>query len=398
MQASELSFMVVEDDDFQRRMIVGMLRSLGVTEVREADNGKRALEVLHAADTRPVDIEICDLDMPEMDGLEFLRHMGQENSTASVVILSAMDEVLLVSVRKMAQAYGIKLLGVIKKPVTLAQLEALIFQYKRSGNKLQQPAAAAPCFNLEEILQGVRAKQFEPFFQPKVELTTGRLMGAEALARWNHPEQGVIGPSAFIPPLEQGGKMDELTFLMLEKAAAACRQLHDKGYALSVSVNLSLVSLGDTTLADRITQVVRDAGVDPQCITLEITESAAMTDVAHALENLARLRMRGFGLSIDDYGTGYASMQQITRIAFTELKIDRSFVKDFATNQALHIVVKSSIKMAHKLQVKSVAEGVETQQDWDTLKDMRCDTAQGYLIARPMNLAAFIEFCGGYSA
>ncbi|HEU0186764.1 MAG TPA: EAL domain-containing response regulator [Gallionellaceae bacterium] len=398
MQANELSFMVVEDDDFQRGVIVGMLRSLGVTEVREADNGKRALDMLHAKNAGPVDIEICDLDMPEMDGLEFLRHLGQENSAASVVILSALDEVLLVSVRKMAQAYGIKLLGVIKKPVTSAQLEALISQYGRSDDKPQQAAATASCFSLEEILQGVRARQFEPFFQPKVELKTGRLIGVEALARWNHPEQGVIGPHAFIPPLERGRKMDELTFLMLEKTAAACRLLHDKGYALFMSVNLSLVSLSDTTLADRITQVMRDAGIDPHYITLEITESAAMTDVASALENLARLRMRGFGLSIDDYGTGYASMQQITRIAFTELKIDRSFVKDFATNHALHIVVRSSIRMAHRLRIKSVAEGVETQQDWDTLKGMGCDTAQGYLIARPMDLAALHEFCSGYSA
>lgn len=398
MEASELTFLVVEDDDFQRRMVVNMLRSLGVTEVREADNGKRALEMLHAANTRPVDIEICDLDMPEMDGMEFLRHLGNENSTASVVILSALDGVLLVSVKKMAQAYGVKLLGVIKKPITLAQLEVLISQYKRSEGKPQQPVTTAPGFSLEEILQGVRAKQFEPFFQPKVELKTGRLVGAEALARWMHPEHGVIGPYAFIPLLEQGGKMDELTFLMLEKIAAACRLLHDKGYVLSVSANLSLVSLSDTTLADRITQVVRNAGVDPHYIILEVTESAAMTDVAPALENLARLRMRGFGLSIDDYGTGYASMQQLTRIAFSELKIDQSFVKDFAANQALRIVVESSIGMAYKLGVKSVAEGVETQQDWNTLKSMGCDTAQGYLIARPMNLAAFHEFCSGYSA
>ncbi|WP_297463451.1 EAL domain-containing protein, partial [Ferrovum sp.] len=132
---------------------------------------------------------------------------------------------------------------------------------------------------------------------------------------------------------------------------------------------------------------------DTRYIVLEITESAAMTDAAHALENLARLCMKGFILSIDDYGTGYSSMQQLTRIPFGELKIDQSFVKDFSANQTLRIAVESSIDMAHKLKIKCVAEGVETQQDWDMLKNMGCDTAQGYFIAKPMDLAAFIEFC-----
>jgi len=395
--ANGLSFLVMEDDDFQRRMVVDMVRSLGATEVREADNGKQALDMLQAVNTSPVDIAICDLDMPEMDGMEFLRHLGGKSRSASVVILSALDGMLLASVENMAQAYGIKLLAVIKKPLTLAQLDALIAQYERWEGKPQQAAAAARSFTLEEVLQAVRAKQIEPYFQPKVDLETGRLTGAEALARWIHPELGVIEPGAFIGLLEQHGKIDELTFLMLEKTAAASRVLLDKGYAILLSVNLSLVSLSDTTLADRVTQVVRDAGVDPHHIILEITESAAMTDVAPALENLARLRMRGFGLSIDDYGTGYASMQQLTRVAFSELKIDQSFVKAFTVNPALRIIVESSIKMAHELRLKSVAEGVETEQELVTLKSMRCDTAQGYLISRPIDFNAFCDFLVNYN-
>lgn len=392
MKASELNFLVIEDNDFQRRMVVHMLRSLGATTVREACNGKEALERVKAADTAPVDIAFCDLNMPEMDGMEFLRHLRCENGAVSIIILSMLDRALLASVEKMSQAYGVKLLGVIEKPITLAHLKTFISQYKRPENKPQRSVATAASFGLEEVLQGVRSEQFEPFFQPQIELKTGRLMGVEALARWIHPQHGVIGPYAFIPLLEQNNQIDELTFLMLEKAAAACRLLHENGQKPSVSVNLSLVSLTDTALADRITRMVRDAGVDPYYIILEVTESAAMTDVAPALENLARLRMRGFGLSIDDYGTGYASMQQLTRVAFSELKIDQSFVKDFAGNKALRIIVESSIEMARKLRVRSIAEGVETQQDWNMLKDMGCDTAQGYFIAKPMNLAALLEF------
>lgn len=392
MKTNETNIMVIEDDNIQRLVIVKMLRSLGVTSVLDTGNGKRALEMLHMPKDRPVDIAICDLKMPEMDGMEFLRHLGQEQHNISVIIISALDSKLLASVGKMALAYGIKLLGIIEKPILIGQLKTLISKCESLDNAQQRLIAAAPSFSLEEVLLGIRAKQFEPFFQPKIDLKSGRVTSVEALARWIHPEQGVINPYTFIPLLEQSGDIDELTFILLEKAAGACRMFHDKGYALSVSVNLSIVSLTDTAMADLITQAVRKAGGDPRDIILEITETAAMTDVAHALENLARLCMNGFALSIDDYGTGYASIQQLMRVPFSELKIDQSFVNGFYDNKVLRIVVESSIDMAHRLQVRSVAEGVETQQDLDTLKSMGCDMAQGNFIAPPMDLKSFVDY------
>lgn len=391
MNTNQLKILVVEDDDFQRRMIVSMLRSLELTSLYEASNGKQALEVIREEHGKPVDIAICDLQMPEMDGLEFLRHLSQDHPNISIIIISALNSKLLTSVVRMAKTYGIKLLGSIEKPIALSDIKELFSKYGNTDKKWNQ-ATVAFSFTLDEILQGIRKNQFEPFFQPKVNLKTGRLIGAEALARWIHPEHGVVGPAAFIPLLEQSGNIDDLTFLMLEKSAAACRSFHSKGHTLSISVNLSLASLDNSALADKITQIIRKAGVDPQYIELEITESVAMTDVAHALENLARLCMNGFTLSIDDYGTGYSSLQQLTRIAFGELKIDQSFVKDLADNESLRIVVESSIDMAHKLQVKSVAEGVESQQDFDVLRSMGCDFAQGYFIAKPMNIDAFYDF------
>jgi len=392
MTAKGLNLLVVEDDAFQRRLVVDMLCALGASSVNEAGDGKQALEMIRGANSRPVDVALCDLNMPGMDGLEFLRHVGHDQHRLSVIILSAMDGKVLASVGRMSAMYGIRLLGVVEKPIGLEQLRALLSAYHPLDSEGPLSKATAE-FTLEEVRQGIRAKQFEPFFQPKVDCRTGRLVGAEALARWRHPEHGVVAPRAFIQLLEESGNIDDLTFLMLEQAVSACRKVRDAGHQLTVSVNLSLVSLDDTALAGRITRVVLKAGLDPRWVTLEITESMAMTKAGHALENLARLRMRGFGLSIDDYGTGYSTMQQLTRIAFSELKIDQSFVKEVAANEALRIVVESSIDMARKLRVVSVAEGVETQQDWDAVKSMGCDTAQGYFIARPMDLDSFVEYC-----
>lgn len=160
-----------------------------------------------------------------------------------------------------------------------------------------------------------------------------------------------------------------------------------------MSVNLSLVSLTDTMLANRITETVRSAGLDPRHMIIEITETAAMTEVAPALENLARLRMRGFGLSVDDYGTGFSSPRQLARVPFTELKIDQSFVTDCAANPSSRAIVESSVEMARRLDLKSVAESVETQSHWDVLKATGCDVAQGYFIAKPMPDSLFVEFC-----
>lgn len=389
--ANELTLLIVEDHDFQRRTVARMLRSLGARDVLEAGDGRQALALVRGA--APVDIVVCDLDMPEMDGMEFIRHLGQSELAVSVIICSAQDRALLDSVEKMARAYDVRLLGVIEKPITLDQLGSLIARHKPSKPQPRQAPAGTPAFSLAQILRGLQQNEFEPFFQPKVNFATGRIVGAEALARWRHPEHGLVAPYAFIAPLEQSNNINELTFLMLEKAAQACRRWREDGFEWTVSVNLSLVSLADTTLADRITAIVRSAGLDPRHMVLEITETAAMSDIAPALENLTRLRMHGFGLSIDDYGTGYASMQQLARIPFTELKIDQGFVRGFAASNATRAIVESSVEMARRLGIKSVAEGVETQADWVAMKTAGCDVAQGYFIARPMDERSFLEFC-----
>lgn len=395
MNLPKLSFIVVEDDDFQRRLIVRMLHSLGAKSVDNARDGKEALDIINRC---PADIVICDLNMPEMDGVEFLRRLGERQGSVSVIIISALGDKLLGAAARIAKAHGIRLLGTVEKPLVQGHLKELVSKYSFSDGKWQKSSPSGPSFALEDIQEGVRNGEFEPYFQPKVDFKTGRIVGAEALARWIHPQLGMVSPVAFIPPLEQSNNIDDLTLLILEKSATACRFFHEAGYPLAISVNLSLVSLDDTSLADKITRIVQKAEVDPRHIILEITETAIMGNLSHALENLTRLCINGFSLSIDDYGTGYSSMQQLTRIPFSELKIDQSFVRDFVENKALRIVIESSVDMAHKLQIKSTAEGVETQQAWDALKGIGCDTAQGFFISKPMDIKAFHSFLTDYSA
>lgn len=387
----QLTFLVVEDHDFQRSMLVKMLTSLHVKAVHDAADGRAALLLLENL-AAPVDVVVSDLDMPSMDGMEFIRHLGIRWPGTSLIIVSALERGLLSSVETMAIAYGVDFVGTIEKPVTPRKLEELIGADRRVVAAVSRRGTTRLSFTAEEIAEGIRKDEFEPYFQPKVDISSGHIVGAEGLARWQHPEHGLVAPSAFIEPLEASGKIDLLMRCMLRKSAATCGVLHRAGHQTTISVNVSLKSLHDVTLADQILEVVRMENIDPRQIVLEITESAATTDVAASLENLTRLRMKGFGLAIDDYGTGYSSLEQLTRIPFTELKIDQAFVTHASRRESAKVILASSLDMARKLGITAVAEGVETRENWDMLCELKCGVAQGYYIARPMPASVYFDW------
>jgi EAL domain-containing protein (putative c-di-GMP-specific phosphodiesterase class I)/CheY-like chemotaxis protein len=381
-EIADLHFLIAEDDEFQRRWLAVMLGKLGAQHIAEAENGRVALDLLQQQ-TPPVDICFIDLNMPDMDGIELVRHLANGDHPAAIVLTSALGASLLFSVETMSKAYGLHLLGTFEKPATPELLQQLIAQYQPPHRRLDA-RAALPAFTLDDIRHGLQQDQFEPLFQPKVELASGKVVGVEAFVRWQHPRYGKVAPPAFIPMLEASGHMETLTWAVIAKSVAACRSWHDQGLLLSVSINLSATSLSEPGLAEKILAHIAEHGIDTQYVNFEITELIAMTDVPVCLENLARLRMKGFGLSVDDYGTGHSNMQQLLRIPFLDLKIDRSFVAGASQNKAMGIALASCLDLARKLHRNSVAVGVETREDWDLLRDLGCTYAQGYYIARPM--------------
>lgn len=378
-----LRLLVAEDHDFQRRIIVEMLRNLGAAEIHEAACGTEALEMLDHVD-QAVDIIISDLDMPGMDGMELLRHLGESHCSASLIIASSMDRSLVRTVLSMASAYNIHLLGAIDKPPAPDTLARLIASHDPERNIRAGSRPRRLEFSLDEVRAGLDQDQFEPFFQPKIALTTGEVTGLEALARWRHTEHGMVSPYAFIETIEEGGLIGKLTRAMVDKATGWCRSWRDGGHDVGIAINVSIHSLANLGLAERLTADVARQGLEPRHVTVEITETVAMTDVGKVLENLSRLRMKGFALAIDDYGTGYSSMQQLDRSAASELKIDRAFVTGAHRRDSSRVILHSSLEMAARLGLVTVAEGVETHDEWDLLTEFGCNQAQGYLIARPM--------------
>ncbi len=383
---ASLRFLIVEDHGFQRWMASNIVQGMGAAAVYSAADGREALDMLATIDP-PIDIVVSDLDMPGMDGMEFIRHLGERGTGVSLVLVSSLAPSLVATVEGMARAYGVRLLGSIEKPANAKKLEAVIGRHA-----LERPTPrAVEAFTAEEVAQGLRANQFEAYFQPKVDPRTREMKGAEAIARWRHPVKGVLLPHSFIPALEASGGVDDLAYAVAAQAARNAR-LWRASVDATVSVNLSIVSLADVNLAERMVEVVEAEGLEPRHMIFEVTESAAVGDMGRTLENLSRLRMKGFGLSIDDYGTGYSSMARLSRIPFTELKVDQVFVKSASHNPASRAILESSLEMAVKLGIDAVAEGVETHVEWELVRSLDCPLAQGFYIARPMEGVEFAEW------
>jgi EAL domain-containing protein (putative c-di-GMP-specific phosphodiesterase class I) len=388
VEIADIRFLVVEDHGFQRWVTGNMLEGMGAKHVYCAADGRAALEILAEMENR-IDVIISDLDMPGMDGMEFIRHVGESRVPVSLIVASALDRSLVSSVEAMAKAYDVNLLGAIEKPATAKKLHALLLGFAPAKDRPPPPSDTVPA---AEIAAGLHAGQFEAYFQPKVDIVTGRVKGAEVNARWRHPQRGLVMPSAFISVLESSRLIDALTEKMLKSGAASCRRWQEAGCTATVSVNLSLTMLSDTGLAERMRTIVVAEGIEPQQVIFEVTESAAAGHLGKALENLSRLRMKGFGLSIDDYGTGYSSMERLARVPFTELKIDKSFVQNADTVASNRAMLESSLEMAQKLRIVAVAEGVETQGQWNMLRDLGCPLAQGFFIGKPMDSFAFFDW------
>jgi EAL domain-containing protein (putative c-di-GMP-specific phosphodiesterase class I) len=243
-----------------------------------------------------------------------------------------------------------------------------------------------------DLRTAIKRREIGLYFQPKIDLRSGTLIGAEALARWSHPSHGEVSPAQFVPILEQTGLIKEFTLQVLDKAVCYCKQCERAGYEISVAVNLSVHNLRDESLPDQVDDILMEHDLDSKRLTLEITESAVMEDYMKSIEVLGELSDMGIELSIDDFGTGYSSLGYLKRMPVQQLKIDRSFVSDMITDRDDAIIVRSTIDLAHNLGLKTVAEGVETEEVLAVLGEMGCDQVQGYLINRPLPQEEFFLF------
>lgn len=387
----DLTVLVLEDEPFQRLVTVTALEKLQLGTVLQAADGNEAVATL--ASCEHVDILLCDLKMAGMDGLAFLRHATSSGKVRAVVLCSGLDPVLRQATVLMIHCLGLTFLGDLGKPFNIEGFNQLVNRYRTHCNGAPRSLLPTEMPTLSDVLQGLDNGAFEAYYQPKVTLQGEVLVGAEVLARWVHPQWGVLAPAHFLPVLDQHNLIDRMFWHLFEQGLALHQRLATQGITINLSFNLHPAQLACSTLTERIPMMLKHAHVPASCVIFEITESGLLSAPASSLENLVRLRILGCGLAMDDFGAGYSSLDRLSELPFSEIKLDRAFVQKMQSQPRSAAIISCSVALAQALNISLVIEGVETCEQQARLIELGCTIAQGYLFARPMPKSHFIDFC-----
>jgi EAL domain-containing protein (putative c-di-GMP-specific phosphodiesterase class I)/CheY-like chemotaxis protein len=380
-----MSALVVDDEELMRDFLCMAVQKSGVGNVFSANCGSDALDQIEESHSQ-IDIILCDLQMPEMDGIEVIRHLANDGYGGGIVLVSGEDKRVLKTAENMASVRGLNVIGSLSKPVPVHNIIALMNKFAVSE---QKTSWSMPDVTADELDDAIRAGEILAYYQPQIDIKTGRVKCVETLARWPHPERGMISPDIFIDMAERHDLIDALTDRIIAQATLQGADWHRRGIDINVAINISMNNLRHLDFPDRLHDIVRNAGMDIKKLVIEITESQLVKDLGTCLDILTRLRLKGPTLSIDDFGTGYASMEHLKEMPFEELKIDRAFVNGACKDDTARAILESSIFLAKQLNMATVAEGVETSNDWDLVTALGCDVIQGYYIAPPMDIDTF---------
>ncbi len=364
-----------DDDPAVGRLVVRVatLSGMQATAVADAEAFGQSLR------TDPPQLVLLDLQLGDTDGVEQLRRLADRNYTGALVLMSGFDARVLGTARALGQSLGLTLEGVLEKPLRVAELEQL----------LERVRSASQSLSTERLLRAIADDELVLEFQPVVSRRPNVLKKLEALVRWDHPVMGRLPPGAFLPLAEgDTATIDALTDWVVGAAVDDYQALAALGISVPLAVNVSTRNLHDLTLPDRLEQRLRAGAMPAQHLCLEITESAAFKTATCTMDILSRMRLKGMHLSLDDFGTGYSSLKMLRQMPFSEIKIDQSFVADATTSRDSRAIVKSIIDLAANMDMACIAEGVETEETAALLEQLGVHDLQGYLIARPMPVAA----------
>lgn len=381
---SELRVLVLEDHAVQRTFARTMLSSLGVGEVIEAVDGADALCKLRQIGG--VDVALCDLRMPHMDGVALLSQAARANLTRSIILSSDVDQSLRNAVANLIGRLGMAFLGDLGKPYTRARLEELLARHCRPA---EPPAVEVkpPRIEDHEVHSALSKREFAAYFQPKYDMREARFCGAEVLVRWRHPEFGLLAPGAFLGQVEALGLLDDMFLQLFAQGLAVQKQMP----GTTLAYNLEVSQLTSLRLPKWVGDALQSHGVPASGVTFEITETGAMRAPSKSLETMIRLRLMGCGLSMDDFGAGFASLSRLCEMPFDQVKLDRSFMRSFDPGSRSYAAIACAVALAKSLDISLVIEGVESHHQQQHLLALGCTQAQGFLFAQPMPAEEFLN-------
>jgi len=373
--------LIVDDEAWQRRQVLEVIQQLSQAYV-EAENLAQARAYLTQ---QRFTFIVLDLSLGQEDGIELLRDLARMKSTSALIFISGFDDRVCAAAVRLASSYGLRVAGTLAKPLQLIAVKDLLQSWP--AQVALPPTRDALPLTADDLAQGLAQGEIIPVFQPKIDLLSGRAVGVEALARWDSPRFGEISPEQFVTLAETADLIEQLTRVILIASLRQCEHWRRQHPQVGLAVNLS-PSIFDLTLPESIEQLLREIGVPPQVLTLEVTESVIVADEIVAADVLTRLRIKGVQLAIDDFGTGYSSLGTLLRLPFNELKIDRMFVERCHQDADSLRIVKAVISLAHEMGLRVVAEGVESVAVRDALARSGCDYGQGWLWPRALTAPA----------
>ncbi len=378
-QSGYPSVLVLDDQNDVAATIANLVGSLGGI-ARTSDSAE---SFFHQWEKDPPDVSIIDLKMPQRDGLDVLHELGSR-SNAQVILVSGFDLSVLRAARQAAQANGLHVIGVLTKPVRRSELAKLLSE-AQSGLKtgLTTKSNVAPHdISIEALTDALRHGRIVPYFQPKIRLRDRTITGFEALARWQQPDGSIIPPTSFIPLLTTAGLDLEFIEEILQKSLVFLSSIGKPHLTMAINVPMHVCS--DANFARTLQDVLSEHHVENDRITIELTEAGPSEILQPQIDMLTRLRMDGFRLSIDDFGTGVSSLERLVRIPFNELKIDRQFARDICQAPRAQQLVRHLVGIARSMEMSTTIEGVENSSTLELAALLGCEYAQGYHIGEPM--------------
>ncbi len=373
---------LILDDEFEIRELLNEVVSEVGYDVVETDSAEVFFSQIEEFDPT---IVFVDLMMPDIDGVEILRQLGERRVKCGIVIMSGAHSKILSTASDLGKKHGLQIKKCLSKPIDVNSLQNDLLQWR--GSELTP--------TIQEIRSGLAKGEFELHLQPKIQVKRAfgfPIDSAEGLIRWHHPAQGTLLPAKFLGLMEESGLMGELTDYVLKQAIGIAKALKEVNSDISLAVNIPAESFEESGFVDNLTTDVVAAGLQPQAFTLEVTERARVSENADTLENLTRFRLKGFGLSMDDFGTGFSSLVDLHRLPFNELKMDRAFIALIDESKESRAIVSALTGLARTLGLSVCAEGVETYGTLEFLENIDCHSAQGFFISKALPFEDFLAF------
>jgi EAL domain-containing protein (putative c-di-GMP-specific phosphodiesterase class I)/ActR/RegA family two-component response regulator len=390
--------LIIEDEELVRENIIDLLE-VEDFETIAAANGRIGV---HLAISEGPDLILCDMMMPELDGYGVLTALRQERTTATIpfIFLTAKS-----AKSDFRQGMDMGADDYITKPFTRAELLSAIMNRLEKHATLKRYLSPQTVINnfspkkqlleisLHRAIKQHNFQEFEIYYQPIVDIASGKIVAAESLLRWRSPELGMIYPTEFIPLAESTGLIVPIGKWVLKSVCKQIQRWRDAGFSsFFVAVNLSVIEFNQPDFLQKVVNFIAVNDLEPHYLELELTESMIMQDVNSAIATMSKLQSLGVKIAIDDFGTGYSSLIYLKNLPINTLKIDRYFIHNVATDPQKSAITKALIQMAHNLNLDVVAEGVETEAELAFLRQNNCNSMQGFLFSRPLPAAEFENF------